>query len=201
MEVGALHRPLSFDGCVAVRLDRMGSASLKEHYAKTRGQEFADRIEQVHLVAARPPYDFIDTGAFDFVFGSHVLEHMPNPGLALREWVRVTKAGGIVYSIVPDKNNEYDESREATPVDVLMAAFHGADPAVPRRQYQDALAGKGEEVVEEAWRDQADIHVYTYTPETVQDFFGRIAPEIGAKVELFFREGISMHLVLRKEEA
>jgi SAM-dependent methyltransferase len=37
----------------------------------------------------------------DFVFSSHVLEHMPDMIRALREWNRVVKPGGYVVMIVP----------------------------------------------------------------------------------------------------
>lgn len=41
---------------------------------------------------------------FDYVFASHVLEHMHEPRAALREWLSVLKPGGHLIVIVPDED-------------------------------------------------------------------------------------------------
>jgi predicted SAM-dependent methyltransferase len=38
----------------------------------------------------------------DYIYCSHVLEHFKKPVLALHEWLRVVKDGGIVAMIIPD---------------------------------------------------------------------------------------------------
>jgi len=40
--------------------------------------------------------------SFDVVHGSHVLEHMHNPGAALRDWFKLLKPGGRMIQTVPD---------------------------------------------------------------------------------------------------
>ena len=40
----------------------------------------------------------------DFVLHSHVWEHLPNPLIALDEWVRVTRSGGYLFVIVPKRD-------------------------------------------------------------------------------------------------
>jgi SAM-dependent methyltransferase len=52
-----------------------------------------------------PGYDgirlpFAD-GSVDTVFGSHVLEHVGDARLALRDWFRVLRTGGFIVCIVP----------------------------------------------------------------------------------------------------
>ncbi len=39
--------------------------------------------------------------AFDFVYSSHCLEHMRNINVALKNWIRVCKRGGVLYICVP----------------------------------------------------------------------------------------------------
>jgi ubiquinone/menaquinone biosynthesis C-methylase UbiE len=41
---------------------------------------------------------------YDFVYSSHMLEHVPDPALALRNWWRVLKPGGVLIVVVPDFN-------------------------------------------------------------------------------------------------
>lgn len=40
--------------------------------------------------------------SFDYVHGSHVLEHMHNPTAALRDWLKLVKPGGWIVQTVPD---------------------------------------------------------------------------------------------------
>lgn len=39
--------------------------------------------------------------SFDRLIATHVLEHIPNPHLALDEWVRIVRPGGVVSIILP----------------------------------------------------------------------------------------------------
>jgi SAM-dependent methyltransferase len=41
---------------------------------------------------------------FDFVYASHCLEHMVDPRLAIEEWWRLVKPGGVLFFIVPDED-------------------------------------------------------------------------------------------------
>ena len=39
---------------------------------------------------------------FDFVYSSHCLEHMRDVPESLKNWARITRPGGFVYTVVPD---------------------------------------------------------------------------------------------------
>lgn len=39
---------------------------------------------------------------FDFIYSSHCLEHLNNPGLAVARWWQVLKPGGYMILVVPD---------------------------------------------------------------------------------------------------
>jgi len=47
--------------------------------------------------------DLFATDSLDFVFSSHLLEHLIDPGKALREWMRVIKPGGYLVLYLPDE--------------------------------------------------------------------------------------------------
>jgi SAM-dependent methyltransferase len=44
----------------------------------------------------------VPDASYDFVYSSHCLEHMRDVRMALRNWVRILKPGGILYVVVPD---------------------------------------------------------------------------------------------------
>ena len=46
----------------------------------------------------------VDDASYDFVHSSHCLEHLVDPTVALRHWVRICKPGGHVLIMVPDED-------------------------------------------------------------------------------------------------
>jgi SAM-dependent methyltransferase len=60
------------------------------------------------------PWDMVDGDAhhlegvenrtMDFLFASHILEHLEDPVLALRNWVRVVRPGGVLLIAVPHRD-------------------------------------------------------------------------------------------------
>lgn len=46
----------------------------------------------------------IPDNTFDFVHSSHCLEHLTNPALALKNWIRICKPGGYIVVMVPDED-------------------------------------------------------------------------------------------------
>ena len=46
----------------------------------------------------------LEDNSFDFVYSSHCLEHMINPIIALKNWIRVCKSGKYIYVTVPEEN-------------------------------------------------------------------------------------------------
>jgi SAM-dependent methyltransferase len=62
----------------------------------------------------------LPSAAYDFVLSCHNLEHIANPIKALKEWTRVTKPGGAIILILPDRHRTFDHRRPATPVSHML---------------------------------------------------------------------------------
>lgn len=75
------------------------------------------RRREVDVVAPGDRLPFDDDAA-DFVFASHVLEHIPDPIRALNEWLRVARRYVVV--VVPHRDRTFDHDRELTTVDELL---------------------------------------------------------------------------------
>lgn len=60
----------------------------------------------------KSPCDIIGRGeklpikneSINYILSSHTLEHIPNTEDTLKEWLRVLKPGGLIGSVIPDKN-------------------------------------------------------------------------------------------------
>jgi len=77
----------------------------------------ATSLAQVFFPAERIPYP---DGTFDFLVNEHVLEHLPDPITALKEWMRVMKPGGILFITLPHPERTFDRNRTPTPLSHLI---------------------------------------------------------------------------------
>ncbi|MDA7640984.1 class I SAM-dependent methyltransferase [Opitutaceae bacterium] len=88
-----------------------------------KAREFAGKPVP-HIDYIRNAYSLpIVSNSLDYIVASHVIEHCANPVKALAEFYRVTKPGGIIYIVVPDKIKTFDRNRPATPVDHMLEDF------------------------------------------------------------------------------
>lgn len=46
----------------------------------------------------------IEDEKFDFVHSSHCLEHLQDPVVAMKHWIRITKKGGHILLLLPDED-------------------------------------------------------------------------------------------------
>ena len=60
---------------------------------------------------------------YDFVFASHVLEHIANPLKAVAEWLRIIKKDGYIIIIVPEKSICFDHKREYSKFETLLSQY------------------------------------------------------------------------------
>jgi SAM-dependent methyltransferase len=67
--------------------------------------------------------DCLNSGTYDFVLSSHVLEHVANPILALSEWKRLLAVDGTLVLLLPNKKHTFDHRRPVTTMEHLIADF------------------------------------------------------------------------------
>jgi SAM-dependent methyltransferase len=61
--------------------------------------------------------------SYDFLISSHCLEHIANPILAVKEWKRVVKRGGVVMLFLPNKAYNFDHRRAFTTFEHLLSDY------------------------------------------------------------------------------
>jgi len=64
----------------------------------------------------------VGDNSYDFVYSSHILEHLQNPAKALRNWWRVLKPGGYLILYVPER--DLFERKRTLPSDVSLDHKH-----------------------------------------------------------------------------
>lgn len=62
----------------------------------------------------------VPDGHYDFLLSSHCLEHIANPIVALKNWLRVLKPKAKICLVLPDKNYTFDVQRPYTSFEHLL---------------------------------------------------------------------------------
>ncbi len=91
---GSSNNPFNIPGCVNVDF------SAEQTRFKDLEIELCGRALPVDVVAEADSLPFDDSSQ-DYVVNSHVIEHLPDPIKAIKEWVRVVRPGGIILLIIP----------------------------------------------------------------------------------------------------
>ncbi|HWA09398.1 MAG TPA: class I SAM-dependent methyltransferase [Opitutaceae bacterium] len=120
VEIGAFKTPIP--GIKPVYVDKFAEFAHEKCLADYEGEAIALPFRDDSL---------------NYVASSHVLEHVANPVLALEEWCRVLRPGGIIYFVVPDKRYTWDHARATTPVAHLLEDYERKTTAADATHIDD----------------------------------------------------------------
>lgn len=108
---GAAHNDFKVD---VVNVDRY--AEMDTVY-KEAERELWGRARPVDIIARGHELP-LDDDSYDFVLASHVIEHIPDPIAALKEWARVARR--YIVLVVPHRDRTFDRDRDLTPLSELI---------------------------------------------------------------------------------
>lgn len=127
IEIGALSAPYRFRS--KTKIDYADIMSAKEMRRILRQIPIPDlypgKLVKPSIILRPPKYgfDMIGDNSVEFVYSSHVLEHTPNILFALKEYLRILKPNGVVYSVIPNKQFTYDNKRKVTSFNKIVHRF------------------------------------------------------------------------------
>lgn len=67
--------------------------------------------------------DTINSHDYDFVIACNSLEHIANPILALKEWLRIINDQGLILLVLPNKLLNFDHKRDITTIEHLIEDY------------------------------------------------------------------------------
>lgn len=129
--------------------------------------------------------EIIDEGAtlatvadetFDYLIAAHVLEHIDDPILALKNWVRVVKRGGHIVLAVPDMRHSDEQHRALTTIEHFKRD-HDEGPHVSADDHYRELGLNpegytGEKLADYIKDHERMIHYHTFTLTSFVQFLG-----------------------------
>lgn len=130
--------------------------------------QWADQeVLQAEIIDEGSTLATVKDETFDYLVAAHVLEHIEDPILALKNWVRVVKPGGHIVIAVPDMRLCGEEHRELSTVDHLQKD-HDEGPQVSaeyhyREHGLNLGEHSGEKRAEYIKEHERMIHYHTFT--------------------------------------
>lgn len=208
LEIGALHKPLLAGGkeVNVAYVDISDKGGLIRHNPEIAAED----IKEPDIIADAQDLSAIPCGHVDFIIANHVLEHLPNPIKALKEFSRVLKAGGILYLAVPDKRYSFDKDRALTSLEHLLNDYkNSADLKTSLEHYREwfslveskkhqPVAANLSELLDRQYR----IHFHVWRPGNIVELLGYLGREFKMYFNLedyYYRKGdVEAVFILRK---
>ncbi len=122
----------------------------------------------------------IDDASLDFVFSSHVFEHLVNPLGTLAAWRTKLRAGGRVLGVTPDAANCFDLRQPLSRPDDWLAEFAAGSFEVEDRHYERWVRFTEPRTTPQSLKQRDySVHVHFYTPVTFGQLLTLAVQRIG----------------------
>lgn len=77
---------------------------LNDYFGKYHPQYGGEYLP--HVTSLAENITCFNEGTFNFVVAAHILEHVNNPMVTFRNWLKLIRKGGSIILLMPDKNYE-----------------------------------------------------------------------------------------------
>ena len=146
--------------------------STPDQWRKLYGKDFKTPVDEAlweHYVVGNADNIPADPGSLDFIFSSHVVEHLANPLGHMAYWNTLLKPGGIIAAIIPDKDGCKDFVFAPSSLDELMDEFRRGGTEVELHHYERWAKHRAPDTpASEILKSGRSIHAHFYTPESME---------------------------------
>ena len=148
----------------------------------------------------------INEPTYDFVFASHVLEHIANPIKALNEWLKMINIGGYLILVLPEKTACFDHKRPYSSFSTILKQYeNNIDeddlsmlPEILKLHdlSKDPLAGTFQQFEQRSLRNIENrcLHHYVYCP----DLLHKICSYVKCNFIATFTKDINIWYIMQK---
>ncbi len=121
LDLGPWHQPFPMNNATSYLVDRYTPSEMLEVFDEFSSDMNLD-IRSDYICNFDLEYlDQFESNKYDFVIASHLLEHLAQPFLFLKEIHRILKLGSDVIIALPDKRRTFDKSRELLSIEHFKA--------------------------------------------------------------------------------
>lgn len=135
---------------------------------------------QHYITGNAQQLDPIADGSLDFVFSSHVFEHLVNPLGTLAAWKRKLRAGGRVLGITPDAHNCFDLRQPLSRPEAWRAERDAGVWTCDDRHYERWVRYTEPRTTVQSLKERGySVHVHFYTPATFAQLLDAAVRDLG----------------------
>ena len=181
IELGPGPKPqvLSGPGVEVSYVEEMSPQDWRDHYGRHYRVEVDDALWRQYQVGRAHEIPAPD-GSLDFIFSSHVFEHLVNPLGHLGIWSSKLRAGGKVVAVVPDLAGTKDYAAQPTPLSEFLSEFEAASYEPARAHYSRFAAVRGiADGGERLWANRSSVHVHFYSHANMADLMEQAVNRFG----------------------
>lgn len=178
VEVGPGTNPavLPSDSVDVRYLERMPAEDWARVYAKRELPGAVADLWKRYVVDSAHRMESFGPSTLQFVFSSHVIEHLANPLGVFQNWWDKLAPGGVIAGVVPDARYTFDLRQDVTTSEELAAQFEDGGFEPNEAMYARWCAKTSPENTPASLRARSySIHVNYYTPESFRGFLDRFA--------------------------
>lgn len=178
VEVGPGPNPavLPAPGREVVYVERMALSDWAATYAHGHLDPSKSDLWARYIVDSATELETAGDGSLDFIFSSHVLEHIVNPLQLLANWWRKLAPGGVIAGVVPDCRFTFDLRQPvSTPADWLQQYAKGGFAPTEHMYERWCRYTQPKNTPESLRARDYSIHVNYYTPESLRLLFDLFA--------------------------
>lgn len=107
----------------------------------------------------------IDDKSLDFIFSSHVFEHLMNPLQVLKNWLNKLKSGGVLLGVIPDCRFTFDARQcESQMSEILQESDISNYDITPAKYIKWCTYTAPYNTPEDLIARGYSVHVHYYTP-------------------------------------
>jgi len=185
-EVGAGNAPTIVPtNCTVTYIDKFTFDEAADGSFVGKSQE--DKFVDISLFESMDALDSIEDESAAFFISCHVIEHVERVMQSIREMVKKTVVGGLVFMVVPDKRYIFDAERDPTPLEHFVADDQSYTREMALEHYLEFCrkAARYENWAEEGvarWKAGKDIHMHVFTPESMRQLIDHMRLELGVSL-------------------
>ncbi|MBD1544883.1 class I SAM-dependent methyltransferase [Roseibium aggregatum] len=181
IEIGPGPKPQVFQSeTTSVRyLEEMPQDKWKELYDRSGkfNTETADFADYIIGTADSIP---ADPQSLDFIFSSHVFEHLANPLGHLARWQALLKPGGVILAVVPEMHSTKDICAKPSTVEELKREMAENIWRPTEYHYDRWLKMRGAKwSIKEVMDKNLSIHVHFYDRDSISRVLETAVTELG----------------------
>jgi len=121
-----------------------------------------------------------EDGSLDFIFSSHVFEHLANPLGHLARWREKLAPGGVVLAIIPEMHSTKDSIGRPSTIDEIRAEFEAGIWRPNEGHYERYFTLRGmKESAKDMMEKNSSIHAHYYDKDNLKVLLDTAVKEHG----------------------